>query len=230
MSIYAIADLHFSFGTDKPMDIFNGWQDYSNRIITNWKRLVTDEDTVIIVGDISWALKLEETYEDFKVINSLPGRKIIIKGNHDLWWNTKSKLVNYLADNGFDTIDVLFNNSFVVDDIAICGSRGWYFDSEADEDKKVLLRECGRIETSINSAKESGKTPVLFLHYPPVMQDRECEEIMSIINRENIKYCYYGHLHGASKQNRSINGEYKDTVFHLISSDFVNFTPVPIKL
>lgn len=229
MSIFAIADLHFSYGADKPMDIFPGWINYSDRIINNWNKLITDDDTVVIPGDISWSLKLEDTFSDFKILNELKGKKIILKGNHDLWWSTKKKLEDFLIANDFNTIKVIYNNSLVVDDYAICGSRGWYFDSETNEDKKIILRECGRIKTSIDEAKSTGKNPVLFLHYPPVMRDRECEEIMDLIIQEGIKECYYGHLHGQSKHNLSVVGNYKGINFHLISADYVNFTPVPVK-
>lgn len=231
MSLFAIADLHLSLSTDKSMEVFYGWNDYSNRIFTNWKRLISDDDTVVIVGDISWALKLDECYQDFKAINELPGKKIFIKGNHDLWWNTKKKLEDYLILNNFDTISILFNNSYLIEDIAISGSRGWYFDNETEEDaNKVILRECGRIQTSINSAKDIGKTPVVFLHYPPVMRDRKCEEIMSVLHSNDIKECYYGHLHGSAKHNAAITGLYEGINFHLISADYVDFTPVPIKI
>lgn len=228
MSVFAIADLHFSFGTDKKMDIFSGWSNYENRIIQNWKELVSDNDTVIVPGDISWAMKLEESYDDLKRINELPGRKIFIKGNHDLWWGTKSKLEAFLREKNFDTISILFNNAYEIEDFAVCGSRGWYFDSDSDNDKKVLLRECGRIRMSVEAAKKINKEPVLFLHYPPVMRGRECEEIMAIIREEGIKRCYYGHLHGASKHNMAVTGEYKGINFNLISSDYLKFTPVKI--
>ena len=228
MSVYAIADLHFSFSSDKPMDIFHGWTNYQERIINNWRHLVDENDTVVVPGDISWALKLEECYEDFKQINSLPGQKIFIKGNHDLWWGTKAKLEQYLADNGFDTIKILYNNAYEVENFAVCGSRGWYFDNEKENDKKIILRECGRLRTSIREAKKLNRDIIVFLHYPPVMAGRECEEIMDVLIKENIKHCYYGHLHGSIKHNRAVTGEYKGINFNLISGDYVNFTPVKI--
>ena len=141
MSLFAIADLHLSLGTDKPMDVFHGWSDYVERLKTNWERLVTDDDTVVIAGDISWAMKLEECDADFGFINSLPGAKILLKGNHDYWWQTKKKIDDYLLAKGFDTIKVLFNNAYEADGRAICGTRGWYYDKEGDHDMKVINRE-----------------------------------------------------------------------------------------
>ena len=181
MSLYAIADTHLSLGTDKPMDVFQGWSDYVDRLKSNWERLVSGDDTVVIGGDISWAMKLEECYEDFSFLHSLPGKKILLKGNHDYWWQTKKKIEDYLSENRFTSIRILFNNAYEVGDIAVCGSRGWYYDKETEQDLKVINREVGRIRTSISAAKATGKRPVLFLHYPPVYGDLECEQIMNVI-------------------------------------------------
>ncbi len=225
MSLYTIADLHLSHGIDKPMDIFKGWQDYEYRLKNNWNNLITDEDTVVIPGDISWAMKLSECYEDFAFLNSLNGKKIIGKGNHDYWWETKKKLDDFLAENNFSTISVLFNNAFVVGEYAVCGSRGWYFDSETEQDKKVLLREVGRIKTSIECGLKLNKTPVVFLHYPPVFNLGECKEIFDLLLEYEIKDCYYGHLHGVNTHKLATVGEYRGINFHLISSDYLGFVP-----
>ena len=144
MSLFAIADLHLSIGEDKPMDIFAGWNDYVSRLKDNWLKIVDKDDTVVISGDISWAMRLEETYEDFKFIDNLPGKKIFLKGNHDYWWGTKSKIEKFLADNNLKTISILFNNSFVCDDYAICGTRGWFLENTGEKDIKILNREVGR--------------------------------------------------------------------------------------
>ena len=135
MSLFAIADTHLSFGTDKPMDIFGGWSDYTERLGKNWRAVVSDDDTVVIAGDISWAMKLEEAKADFSFLDSLTGKKLIIKGNHDYWWQTKKKLDLFLTENGFDTIEILFNNAYRVGDFTVCGSRGWFYDAQTSADK-----------------------------------------------------------------------------------------------
>lgn len=229
MALFAIADLHLSMGTDKPMDIFKGWQDYSSRLENNWRNLVSDSDTVVVAGDISWAMRLEECYEDFSFLNSLPGKKILLKGNHDYWWATKKKIDEYLDINGFDTISILFNNSFTVDNITICGSRGWYYDADTDADIKVINREVGRLKLSLDSISDKDCTPIVFLHYPPVYSDLECKEIMDVLKDYGIKECYYGHLHGAHTHKNAVTGMYKDINMHLISTDYVDFTPVLVR-
>ena len=198
MSLFAIADTHLSLGADKPMDIFGGWQDYVQRLETNWRKLVTDNDTVVIAGDISWAMKLEDALEDFRFLDSLPGQKLIFKGNHDYWWSTMKKMETWLSDNGLDSIKILHNSSVKVGSYAVCGSRGWFFDAENDPDNKILLREAGRVRRSIESAKETGAEPIVFLHYPPLTTAMVCNEIVDVLREENIKRCYYGHLHGGS--------------------------------
>lgn len=229
MSLYAIADTHLSLGTDKPMDVFKGWSDYVERLKSNWERLVKDDDTVVVGGDISWAMRLEECDEDFSFLHSMPGRKIFLKGNHDYWWQTKKKIEDYLTIKGFDSISILFNNAFDVGDIAVCGSRGWYYDKETEQDIKVINREVGRIKTSIAAAKATGKKPILFLHYPPVYGDLECEPIMNAILEEGIDECYYGHLHGANTHRYATLGEYKGVNLHLISGDYTQFVPVLVR-
>ena len=225
MSLFAIADLHLSLGTDKPMDIFSGWNDYVTRLESNWRKLITDNDTVVIGGDISWAMKLEETYEDFKFINELPGKKIFVKGNHDYWWQTKKKIEDYLKSKNFSTISVLFNNAYELDDYAVCGTRGWFYDAGDDADKKVINREAGRLRASIEAALKTGKEPVVFLHYPPVFQERECQEIMSVLLEYKIGKCYYGHLHGGGAFKYAVNGNYKGIEMRLVSGDYLGFIP-----
>ena len=151
MAIFAISDLHLSLNTDKPMDIFGGWDNYVEKIEKNWKKIVSPTDTVVIPGDISWEIKLENTVKDFAFINSLPGEKVILKGNHDLWWSTRRKLEQFFEQNGFDTLKIVYNDCYRVGNYAVCGSRGWFYDS--DEDDKVIAREVGRIVSSVNSAK-----------------------------------------------------------------------------
>lgn len=224
MSLFAIADTHLSLGTDKPMDIFKGWSGYVDKLKENWERAVTDSDTVVIAGDISWGMSLDGALEDFKFIDSLPGQKIILKGNHDYWWTTMKKMDTFLSQHDIKTIRFLHNNTLTVGNIAVCGSRGWFFDAEESADNKVLLREAGRLRTSINLAKETGLEPVVFLHYPPITQNMVCEEIYNVLLETGIKRCYYGHLHGPS-MTRSINSVRDGIEFALISCDFLAFAP-----
>ncbi len=228
MSVYAIADLHLSLGTDKPMDIFSGWSDYVQRLENNWRKLVTEEDTVVIAGDISWAMKLEECDKDFEFINSLPGRKLLVKGNHDYWWATKKKIDEYLKEKGFSTISVIFNNAYVAGNIAICGTRGWNYESTGEKDMRILNREVGRLETSIIEAEKTGLEPVVFLHYPPVYDSIVCEEIINTLKSHGIKRCYYGHLHGANTHKHAVTGDFEGIKLNLISCDFTGFYPVPV--
>lgn len=228
MALYAIADLHlaFSTGETKSMNIFPGWEDYTRRLESNWRRMITDDDTVVIAGDISWAKRLDESYEDFAFIESLPGKKLLIKGNHDYWWTSRKKIDTYFAENSFNSISIIFNSAKVVGNVAVCGTRGWFFDSSTDEDIKVLKREIGRLETSIKLAKQTGAQPVVFLHYPPVYGDFECEEIINVLIKYNIKKCYYGHVHGKNAVKRVLEGEYKGIDFRLISCDYLKFMPI----
>ncbi len=229
MSLFAIADLHLSLGEDKPMDIFSGWNDYVTRLENNWKSIITDNDTVVIAGDISWAMKLDETYVDFKFIHNLPGKKIFLKGNHDYWWGTKSKIDKFLESNLLDSISVLFNNAYVCDEFAVCGTRGWFLENDTPEDVKVLNREVGRLKSSIEAAFKTEKEPVVFLHYPPVYGGTECSEIMDILVEYGIKKCYYGHIHGQRNIRNAFEGVYKGIDFKLISCDKVSFTPVLVR-
>ena len=224
MSLFAIADTHLSLGTDKPMDIFKGWSGYVDKLRENWESTVSDSDTVVIAGDISWGMSLEGALDDFRFIDSLPGQKIILKGNHDYWWTTMRKMETFLSENKMNKIRFIHNNTITVGDIAVCGSRGWFFDAEESADNKVLLREAGRLRTSINLAKETGLEPVVFLHYPPITQNMVCEEIYNVLLETGIKRCYYGHLHGPS-MTRSINSVRDGIEFALISCDFLAFAP-----
>ena len=226
MSLYAISDLHLSLSSDKPMDVFRGWENYVERLKANWTRLIKDTDTVVIPGDISWALKLSETKEDFAFLDSLPGKKIILKGNHDLWWSTSKKLAQFLEENNFSTISFVFNNAVVVEDKAVCGTRGWFYDLAPDD--KVVKREAGRLEASITAAEKSGKTPVVFLHYPPVYSEWVCEEIFSVIKKHGIKTVWHGHIHGSGFNNAK--KEFDGVNLRLLSADCVDFCPVPILL
>ena len=186
MAIYAIADLHLSKGTgkNKSMDIFTGWENYEDRLEKNWKNIVTANDTVVIAGDISWALKLE----------GLPGKKILLKGNHDYWWSTKKKIDTYLHANNFNSISLIYNSAENVGNYSICGTRGWFYDNIDKTDDKILKREVQRLEVSIKSAEKFAKEPIAFLHYPPIYGQFKCIEILNVLEKFQIKRCYYRRL------------------------------------
>ncbi len=221
MSLYVISDLHLCFGVpEKTMTVFRGWENYQDRIKAGFKRVLTKDDTIILGGDTSWGLKLNETHKDFEFLESLPCQKIIIKGNHDLWWSTVKKMEKFFEENNFSSFKILFNNAYVVGDYAVCGTRGWFYDSG---DEKILAREAARLERSIKMGVESGKKPVVVLHYPPVYGDYVCEPIINILKKYNIKKVYHGHIHGLGLNNAV--KEYEGISFKLISADCIDFTP-----
>ncbi len=227
MALYAIADLHLSLGEEKPMDIFRGWTNYIDRLTRNWTALVQPADTVVVAGDVSWAMSLDGARTDFAFLDRLPGRKLLLKGNHDYWWNTRRKMDAFLAEQGFDSIRILHNSAERYGPWALCGSRGWFFDAEADADKKVLLREVGRLQASIDAGRALGGEPLAFLHYPPVTAAARCDEMMDALHRNGITRCWYGHLHGPSIR-RAVQGVVEGIEFRLVSCDAADFTPVRI--
>ena len=229
MALFAIADTHLSLGgTNKSMTVFSGWDDYVERLEKNWRQLITPEDTVVIAGDISWGMNLKQAREDFAFLNSLPGQKLILKGNHDYWWTTRRQMDRFFEENGFDTLRIVHNDAVEVDGrFAVCGSRGWFFDAEEDADKLVLLREAGRLRTSIQAAKATGLEPVLFIHYPPVYADQVCPEIVDVLKEEGITRCFYGHVHGKGIR-LATGGEVDGISYRLISADALQFCPIPV--
>ncbi len=193
-TIYAISDLHLSFGVNKPMNVFGKkWNNYEQRIKENWERRVKSDDYVLLPGDLSWGLTLKESRKDFEFINSLPGRKIISKGNHDYYFSTKSKLYNFFKENNFDTIDILHNNSYVIGDYVVCGTRGWGKTESGDAtlDKKITAREEIRLRLSLEEGKKTGKKIIVAMHYPPFYS-----KFCSIMKEYGVVLCIYGHLHG----------------------------------
>lgn len=232
MAVYTIADLHLSSEVDKPMTKFgNRWSDHTEKLQRRWSALVEGNDTVVIPGDISWAMNLTEAVGDFKFIDSLPGHKIIGKGNHDYWWTTHAKMQTFLSDIGVTSVSFLRNNAFLCDGIAICGTRGWYIeeklqDSKIDTDyEKIVSRECQRLTLSLEEAKKLGSShsPVVFLHFPPVFADFICQPIVDVMKACGVKQCYFGHIHG--KYSIPQTEIYEGIRMTLISSDFINFTP-----
>ena len=231
MSIYVIADLHLSYGTNKPMNIFgNVWEDYEEKLKQNWISKITDQDTVLLPGDFSWGISLEESLKYFEFINKLPGRKILLKGNHDYWWTTLKKMNKFISDNGLKNIEFLYNNAIKCEDYVIVGTRGWTF-LENEENNKIIARELIRLENSIQAGKKlygNEKQMICIMHYPPVVKGKlDTSKFIDLMNQSNIKKCFYGHLHGYSHEER-IEGLVNGIELKLISSDFIKFDPVKI--
>ena len=227
MALYAIGDLHLALGTDKPMDIFGErWKNHAEKLKIGFAGL-NEDDVCVLCGDLSWGMGLEATKEDFLFINSLPGRKIILKGNHDYWWCTVSKAKRFFAENGIDTINILNNNSFEYGEYAICGTRGWFYEEEkgGEHDKKIMRREIMRLETSLASAGDRKK--LVFLHYPPIYLNYRCQEILALLKQYEVRLCCYGHIHGKGCK-CAFNGWSDGTEYRLVSADHVNFAPVKL--
>ena len=228
MALYTIGDLHLSLGTDKPMDAFGGrWENYVKKITEGFSAL-SSNDTCVLCGDLSWAMGLDDALEDFDFLKNLPGEKIILKGNHDYWWNTKSKMNSFFEKNGFDNIKILHNNCLFYGDVAICGTRGWFYEEEIrgdEHDKKIMLRELMRLETSLKQAGEKEK--FCFLHYPPMYGQYVCNEILQMLSKYDVKKCFYGHLHGASCK-MAPEGNINGIEYRLVSADHINFSPFQI--
>lgn len=225
--IYSIGDLHFDHSKQKPMDIFgDNWVNHDQNIIDNWNQLVGDDDLVLVPGDISWALKLEEAKRDLETINNLPGKKVMIKGNHDYWWDSLSKL-NKL---NLDTIFFLQNNSYIYNNIGIVGTRGWYSkDSEGftENDEKVFKRELNRLRSSLLTLKDKVDRIVAMVHYPPFNMDLSPNEFVDIMVEFKVEKCIYGHLHSDGHK-YVVEGNIRDIEFQCVSSDFINFKPILI--
>ncbi|MCL2884611.1 MAG: metallophosphoesterase [Oscillospiraceae bacterium] len=226
--LYAIADLHLSLGTDKPMDVFRGWGNYVQRLEDNWRALVKDGDTVVVAGDISWAMGLKQSAADFAFLNGLPGRKILLKGNHDYWWTTRNKMDVFFAAQGFHTLTILHNDAVQIEGVTLCGTRGW-LPGEGEDDVKVMAREVGRLKASLDAAKRFGGTPLVFLHYPPRTKSTVCPDIWDVLKAYGIRNCYYGHLHGDGAKNAAV-GEVDGVRLHLIAADAVGFSPVAVEM
>lgn len=223
MALYAIGDLHLCLGAAKPMDVFGGkWTGYMEKL-KNGFAAIKEEDTVILMGDLSWALSLPEAKEDFAWIDSIPGRKIVLKGNHDYWWNTAAKFNKFCLENHFENIFMLNNNHFEYNGWAICGTRGWFFEENGSpQDEKVFKRELIRLEASLKSAGDLPK--LVFLHYPPKYKGYECTEIIELLKAYDVRSCYYGHLHGGS-HGLALEGVWDGIDYKLLSADKIDFTP-----
>lgn len=235
MSVFVIADLHLDTESNqKSMEVFgNRWVNYVYKIQKNWSRLVTENDTVVIPGDISWALNLKEAIPDLRWIADLPGQKILMKGNHDFWWSTASKMNKMFEEQKITCIQFLTNNAMEVEDYILAGSRGWFTDRSMQNSAqkidyaKIINREVIRLKLSLDSAKAlqemSGKEILVFLHFPPVWGDFLCEEIVALLREYNIRRCFFGHIHGCYTAPASF--EYEGIEFRMISADYLDFIP-----
>ena len=227
MALFVLGDTHLSLGGSKPMDVFPGWNGYVKRLEANWRKLVKPEDTIVLAGDISWAMRLTDTRRDFEFLQQLPGQKLIMKGNHDYWWTTANKMNAYLKAEGFDTLHILHNNSYSVEGYAICGTRGWFYEEErsGEHDEKVFKRELLRLEASLKAAGDMRK--LVFLHYPPRYRGYECPEILQLLEKYGVSRCFYGHLHGGSHA-LAMEGLWDGVDFRLVAADYTGFRPYKV--
>lgn len=239
MSVYAISDLHLAFFTEKPMDVFGDhWEDHAIKIKENWTRTVKENDLVVLPGDTSWAMTLDEFLSDIMFIEELPGHKIISKGNHDYWWQTEKKLKEFKSSNRIETVTFLHNNAYIFEhegkEYSICATRGWKCPGDTDfnqDDMKVYKRELQRLETSIQKGMNGEREMLVFIHYPPFNNKKEESGFTEILERYKIKKCFYGHLHGRMVHEKALIGKLDNeslTEYYLVSCDYLGFSPLKI--
>ncbi len=229
MALYAIGDLHLCLGAPKPMDVFGGaWTGYMEKLKEGMS-VIGPEDTTVLLGDLSWALDLAEAGADFSWIDHIPGRKIILKGNHDYWWSTAKKFYDFCKAQCFSHQFILNNNHYEYEGWAICGTRGWFYEESrsGQHDEKVFKRELMRLETSLQSAGDLPK--LVFLHYPPKYKGYTCQEILDLLEKYQVRRCFYGHLHGGS-HSLALEGLWEGIEYRLVSADRLNFRPLRINL
>lgn len=227
--LYAIGDLHLSLNTDKPMDVFGaGWENYVEKIENGFSKL-HDEDICVICGDISWGMDLEDSLKDFQFIDRLPGKKIILKGNHDYWWNTVTKIERFFKEKEITTIQILHNNCYFYEDAAICGTRGWVKEEPGGDaqNRKVLAREAGRLEASLKAAGETAEK-LCFFHYPPRFNGNVTREMTELMTKYGVRDCWYGHIHGNGHR-FAFTGEAEGVGYHMVSADYLRFEPLLIR-
>ncbi|MDL2253954.1 metallophosphoesterase [Ruminococcaceae bacterium OttesenSCG-928-I18] len=230
MALFVIGDTHLALGCDKPMDIFKGWEGYLPKLEKNWKNTVKNEDTVVVAGDISWAMKLENTAEDFAFLEGLPGEKILLKGNHDLWWSTLSKMEAFLQAQGFRSLHFLHNNCFLRQGLALCGTRGWMAEDPQGHDAKMMNREALRLRASLEHAKIQfpDAEKVVFLHYPPFYSGVQARELTEVLEEYGVRRCFYGHLHSHAIR-RAVQGQAGGVHYRLVSADHLGFIPLEVE-
>ena len=228
MALFAIGDTHLSLSSNKPMDVFGGgWTGYVDKLKEGFCATVSPEDTVVVCGDVSWGMSLEEAERDFAFLDALPGeRKLLLKGNLDYWWTTAAKMKEFFREKGFTTLDILHNNCHFYGETALCGTRGWFYEEDRGEHSaKIFNRELIRLEASLKAAGEREK--LCFLHYPPLYQGYRCQEILYLLERYGVKLCCYGHLHGGSHR-LAVTGPQGSVEYRLVAADYVGFAPVRI--
>ncbi|MEI8215500.1 MAG: metallophosphoesterase [Eubacteriales bacterium] len=228
MALFSIADLHLSFTTEKPMDIYGGWWiNHTETIRNNWLQNIGEDDTVLIPGDISWALRLEDAKEDLSWLDALPGKKIAVKGNHDLWWSSISKLSKLSLD-----INFIQNNFFQYEDYAICGTRGWICPGDKDftiHDEKIYKREVNRLMLSLNAAKSEGfRKFIAMLHFPPTNENMDKSGFTELLEEYGVEALVYGHLHNKEGFNKGIKGEVNGIKYYLTSCDAIECNPMKL--
>ena len=225
MALYAIGDLHLSLGADKPMDVFGGgWEDYVEKIRDGFSKLGPD-DVCVLCGDLSWGMSLEESADDFRFIDRLPGKKIALKGNHDYWWNTATKLNAFFERNGIESISILNNCCYFYEGAAICGTRGWFSDDggNPEHNAKIMAREAMRLRASLQMAGDAVEK-LCFFHYPPRFNDIVCRDMIDAMNEHGVKSCWYGHIHGYGHR-YAVTGEVEGISYNMVSADYVGFAP-----
>lgn len=233
MALFTISDLHLPLGIDKPMDVFGkSWENYVPRIDEEWRKMIKEDDLVILPGDFSWATYLEQSKKDFEFLNALPGKKILLKGNHDYWWSTLNKMRNFLKDNDFQNIDFLQNGCVMYENIALCGSRGWsyigYKEPKNKEDLTIYEREVIRLEMSLEEGvKNNPEEIVVFMHYPPISVDCRENKFTELFKKYGVKRCVYGHIHGV-KRKFAVTGDVDGVEYMLVSCDCTGFLPIKL--
>jgi len=223
MQIYAIADLHLSLTSEKPMDVFGeAWRDHAEKLERNWRERVQADDLVLIPGDISWAMQLEAALPDLSFISNLPGKKILLKGNHDYWWSAIGRVRSRLPAG----MRAIQNDSIVEDGVGICGTRGWLcpgsnnFDAD---DQKIYLRELDRLTLSLNSLPQV-ETKIAMLHFPPFADKDKDSGFTERLEAAGVQIAIYGHLHGDAHRN-AFEGERNGVVYHCVAADKLDFAP-----
>ncbi len=241
MSLFVIADLHLSSDQSKSMEVFGArWADYMNKLEKNWNAVVSQKDTVVLPGDISWSLHLKDSEADFRFLDSLNGQKLVGKGNHDFWFSTNAKVTAFWREHGFESLHILYNNAYLTDSCIVCGSRGWFTEEEQQNTKdevdyaKIINREVIRLRISLKEAvklqEQDGRNLplVAFLHFPPVFGTFVCREILDVLHEFNVKTCYFGHIHGAYSAPPKTTFEGID--FFFCAADYLRFTPIPVSI
>jgi len=230
MALFVISDLHLSLGTNKAMDCFTGWENYVAKLNEYWQDRVAPDDTVVLPGDFSWSMTLQEAFPDFTFVEKLNGTKILLKGNHDYWWNSIQKINNFWEENGLHSFRLIQNTAFMYGSTALCGTRGWFFENMENYSEKIAAREVLRLEFSLKDAiKQNAEKIIVFLHFPPVFGSNACDDLIDLMRGYGVRNCYYGHLHGNSAKAAFI-GEYKGINLMPTSADRLHFTPLEITL